>query len=101
MESKINGLQSHLLPQQDLRPGARPAVADAPAQAGAGQDRIELTESARSIRESERTQSTASAVDSGRVAAIRQALAEGRLPVSAEGIAAGLLSIEKLLAGSP
>lgn len=100
MESKINGLQSQLGLQQELRPGARQAAAaDAPAPPGAGQDRIELTDSARAIRETERAQSAASAVDSGRVAEIRQALAEGSLSVSAERIAQGLLSIETLLSG--
>lgn len=100
MESKINGLHSHLVLQQEPRLGTRQAAADTPAPAGTGQDRIELTASARSIRETERAQSTASAVDSGRVAAVRQALAEGSLSVSAERIAQGLLSIEKLLSGS-
>lgn len=99
MESKINGLQGHNLFPQEQRPNARPAAGDAGPTAGSSQDRIELTDSARSIRESERVQSTASAVDSGRVAAIRQALAEGSLSVSPERIAEGLVSIETLLSG--
>lgn len=67
---------------------------------GSGGDRVDLTESARAIRDSEQVQGNAPAVDAGRVEAIRQEIAEGRYSVSAERIADRLLGLEQQLGGA-
>lgn len=99
MENKINGLSGSapraLEPRQSVK-GAEPDTAAPVRRDG---DRVDVTDSARSIQQSERAQATAPAVDAGKVAAVRQELAEGRFAISPERIADRLLSIEQQLVG--
>ncbi|PKM15902.1 MAG: flagellar biosynthesis anti-sigma factor FlgM [Gammaproteobacteria bacterium HGW-Gammaproteobacteria-2] len=100
MNNNISGLGGANAPPLEARTAPKQAEAEAAAPARREGDRVNLTESARSIQQSEQAQSAAPAVNAERVAAIRQDLAAGRLSISPERIADGLLAIERQLAGS-
>lgn len=99
MESKINGLSGNALRPPEPRQNVKAAEADTAAPSRREADRVNVTDSARSIQQSERAQAAAPAVDAGRVAAVRQELADGRYAISPERIADRLLSIEQQLTG--
>lgn len=104
MNNSINGLPARSAPPSETRnagTATTPSATDASKAApGSGSDRVDLTESARAIRDSEQVQGSAPAVDAGRVEAIRREIAEGRYNVSAERIADRLLGIERQLGGA-
>lgn len=95
MESKINGLAGGTVRPPELRQNVKAAEADTAAPSRRDADRVNVTDSARSIQQSERAQAAAPAVDAGRVAAVQQELTEGRYEISPERIADRLISIEQ------
>lgn len=99
MSNHISGLGGANAPPLDTRNAPKQAETEAAAPARSEGDRVNLTESARAIQQSEQAQSAAPAVNAERVAAIRQELASGRLTISPERIADGLLALERQLAG--
>lgn len=99
MNNPISGLGGTSAAPLDSRSAPKQAEAQAVAPARRESDHVNLTESARSIQQSEQAQASAPAVNAERVAAIRQDLAAGRLVISPERIADGLLALERQLAG--
>ena len=98
MSNHISGLGGANAPPLDTRAARKQAQAEAATPARSDGDRVNLTESARAIQQSEQAQSAAPEVNAERVAAIRQDLAAGRLTISPERIADGLLALERQLA---
>lgn len=99
MENKITGLSGSAPRPPEPRQSVKGAEADTAAPPRRDGDRVNVTDSARSIQQSERAQAAAPAVDAGRVAAVRQELADGRYAISPERIADRLLTIEQQLTG--
>lgn len=100
MSNNISGLGGANAPPLEARSAPKQAEAEAAAPARQDGDRVDLTESARAIQQTEQSQSAAPAVNAERVAAIRADLAAGRLHISPERIADGLLALERQLAGT-
>src|SRR3546814_13454243 len=76
MSNNISGLGGANAPPLEARSAPKQAETEVAAPARNDGDRVNLTESARSIQQTEQSQSAAPAVNAERVAAIRQDLAD-------------------------